>query len=209
MAKELKKSKLDVFIDDQYLNLDNKVKLLSLAAFFLASLALFYYFFYAPRSAEQERLKSEIATTQARIDKAKNVIADRAKYEADLKETKQTFEEMAVMLPKTQEIPDLLKDISDIGKAAGLEFVSFVPASEVQKDFYAEIPINITLLGPYHNVGNFLDRVSKLGRIVTVNNIKMTQPKEDAGEILLTSTCQLVTYRFTGQKLPDPNEKKK
>lgn len=209
MAKELKKSKLDVFIDGQYLNLDNKVKLLSLAAFFLASLALFYYVFYAPRTVEQERLEGEIATTQARIDKAKNVIANRAKYEADLEETRQKFEEIAVMLPKTQEIPDLLKDISDLGKAAGLEFVSFVPAPEVQKDFYAEIPINITLLGPYHNVGSFLDRVSKLGRIVTVNNIKMTQPKEDAGEILLTSTCQLVTYRFTGQKLPDPNEKKK
>lgn len=208
MAKELKKSKLDVFIDGQYLNLDNKVKLLSLAAFFLASLALFYYVFYAPRTVEQERLEGEIATTQARIDKAKNVIANRAKYEADLEETRQKFEEIAVMLPKTQEIPDLLKDISDLGKATGLEFVSFVPAPEVQKDFYAEIPINITLLGPYHNVGSFLDRVSKLGRIVTVNNINMSQPKEDAGEILLTSTCQLVTYRFTGQKLPDPNEKK-
>lgn len=208
MAKELKKSKLDVFIDGQYLNLDNKVKLLSLAAFFLASLALFYYVFYAPRTVEQERLEGEIATTQARIDKAKNVIANRAKYEADLEETRQKFEEIAVMLPKTQEIPDLLKDISDLGKATGLEFVSFVPAPEVQKDFYAEIPINITLLGPYHNVGSFLDRVSKLGRIVTVNNINMSQPKEDAGEILLTSTCQLVTYRFTGQKLPDPDEKK-
>ncbi len=209
MAKELKKSKLDVFIDDQYLTLDNKVKILALAAFFLVSLALFYYFFYAPRSAEQERLQGEISAVQAKIDKAKVVIANRAQYQADLEEAQRKFDETAVMLPKTQEIPDLLRNISDLGKAAGLEFLSFVPAPEIPKDFYAEIPINITLLGPYHNVASFLDKVSKLGRIVTVNNIKMAQPKEEAGEILLTSTCQLVTYRFTGQKLPDPNDKKK
>ena len=113
------------------------------------------------------------------------------------------------MLPKTQEIPDLLRNISDLGKTTGLEFISFLPAQEIQKDFYAEIPINITLLGPYHNVGSFLDKVSKLDRIVTVDNIKMAQPKELTGEILLTSTCQLVTYRFTGQKLPDPKDTKK
>ncbi len=209
MAKEIKKSKFDTFIDGQYQALEKKVKLLSLAALFLLPLALFYFLIFSPKNAEQVRLKTEIANTTAEIQKAKAVIKNLAKYKKELDETKQKFEETVVMLPKTQEIPDLLRNISDLGKTTGLEFVSFVPAQEIQKDFFAEIPINITLLGPYHNVGSFLDKVSKLDRIVTVNNIKMSQPKEDTGEILLTSTCQLVTYRFTGQKLPDPNDKNK
>ena len=209
MAKESKKNKLDTFIDGQYQTLDKKIKLLGLVALFLVPLALFYFLIYSPKTAEQERLNTEITKVKAEIQKAESVIRNLAKYKKDLEETKQKFEETVIMLPKTQEIPDLLRNISDLGKATGLEFISFVPAQEIQKDFYAEIPINITLLGPYHNVGSFLDKVSKLDRIVTVNNIKMTQPKEDTGEILLTTTCQLVTYRFTGQKLPDPKDKNK
>ena len=209
MAKEIKKNKLDTFIDGQYQTLDKKVKLLSLVALIVVPLALFYFLLYSPKAAEQEKLTTAIATTTADIRKAEAVLKNLPKYKAELEETQQKFEETVVMLPKTQEIPDLLRNISDLGKATGLEFVSFVPAQEILKDFYAEIPINITLLGPYHNVGSFLDKVSKLDRIVTVNNIKMAQPKEDTGEIVLTSTCQLVTYRFTSQKLPDPNDKKK
>ncbi|NLZ17282.1 MAG: type 4a pilus biogenesis protein PilO [Desulfobulbaceae bacterium] len=167
------------------------------------------YLLYSPKAAEQEILTTAIATTTEDIRKAEAILKNLPKYRAALEETHQKFEETVVMLPKTQEIPDLLRNISDLGKSTGLEFVSFVPAQETLKDFYAEIPINITLLGPYHNVGSFLDKVSKLDRIVTVNNIKMAQPKEDTGEIILTSTCQLVTYRFTGQKLPDPKNKKK
>lgn len=209
MAKEIKKNKLDTFIDGQYQTLDKKVKLLGLAALILVPLTLFYFLLYSPKAAEQERLNGEIGKVKTEIQKAEAVIRNLAKHKAELEETQKKFEETVVMLPKTQEIPDLLRNISDLGKTTGLEFVSFVPAQEIQKDFYAEIPINITLLGPYHNVGSFLDKVSKLDRIVTVNNIKMAQPKEVTGEILLTSTCQLVTYRFTGQKLPDPKGTKK
>lgn len=209
MAKEVKKNKLDIFIDGQYQTLDKKVKLLGLAALFLVPLALFYFLVYSPKTAEQKRLNGEISKVEAEIRKAEGVIKNLAKHKVELEETQKKFEETVVMLPKTQEIPDLLRSISDLGKTTGLEFISFVPAQEIQKDFYAEIPINITLLGPYHNVGSFLDKVSKLDRIVTVNNIKMAQPKEVTGEILLTSTCQLVTYRFTGQKLSDPKNNKK
>ena len=204
MAKEIKKNKLDTFIDGQYQTLDKKVKLLALAALFLVPLALFYFLLYSPKTAEQERLNGEISKVEDEIRKAEAAVRNLAKHQAELEETQRKFDKTVVMLPKTQEIPDLLRNISDLGKTTGLEFISFVPAQEIQKDFYAEIPINITLLGPYHNVGGFLDKVSKLDRIVTVNNIQMAQPKEEGSEILLTSSCQLVTYRFTGQKLPDP-----
>lgn len=146
---------------------------------------------------------------QTAIDKAKAVTRNLQKYKEDLAETQKKFEETAIMLPKTQEIPDLLRNISDLGREAGLEFLEFAPGIEVQQDFYAEIPINIRLLGPYHNIGNFLDKVSKLDRVVTVNNIKIGQAKEDTNEVLLNATCQLVTYRFTGQKLADGKDKKK
>ena len=91
-----------------------------------------------------------------------------------------------------------------MGKGAGLDFVSFIPGAETPKDFYAEIPVNITIKGPYHNMGFFLDQVSKLERIVTVNNIKMGSPHKEGAEMMLNSTCRLVTYRYTNvQQQPD------
>jgi type IV pilus assembly protein PilO len=58
-------------------------------------------------------------------------------------------------------------------------------------------------------MGFFLDQVSKLNRIVAVNNIKMGSPKKDGGEMLLSSNCRLVTYRFTNKQAAPPAAKKK
>jgi type IV pilus assembly protein PilO len=117
------------------------------------------------------------------------------------------FEETAVLLPKDKEIPKLLTDISALGRSAGLEFLTFKPQADVPKDFYAEIPITINVRGPYHNIGFFFDQVSKLERIVSVSNVKMSTPKKDGNEMLLNSDCVLVTYRFTNVELPkDPKK---
>jgi type IV pilus assembly protein PilO len=58
-------------------------------------------------------------------------------------------------------------------------------------------------------MGYFLDQVSKLDRIVTVDNIKMGSPKREGGEMLLNSSCRLVTYRFTNTQVSKPDKKKK
>ena len=82
-----------------------------------------------------------------------------------------------------------------------MDFLSFIPGVETPKDFYAEIPLDIKIRGPYHNLGLFLDKISKLERIVTVNNVKTEKVDLEGNEILLTSSCRLLTYRFTNKKL--------
>ncbi|MBW2742582.1 MAG: type 4a pilus biogenesis protein PilO [Deltaproteobacteria bacterium] len=113
-------------------------------------------------------------------------------------------------LPDKKEIPSLLTGISEAGKEAGLEFLLFQPESEINKDFYAEIPVSIKVAGNYHNVGLFFDNVSRLYRIVNnvglffdnvsrlyrivnVKNIVMTTPRDGDR---LNSSCTAVTYRF-------------
>lgn len=196
--KTAKKNQLDSFIDGQYQSLDKKVKIAILVAALVVPALLFYFFVFDPKTKEQKRLKSQIAQTQADINKAKAAIKRWPEVQRELEEVKAKFEEVVVKFPDSQEIPHLLRSISDLGRAVGLEFMSFAPGAERPQDFYAEIPINMVLRGPYHSVGAFLDRVSKLERIVTAETIKMGRAKPDAGEILLTSNCQLVTYRYTG-----------
>jgi type IV pilus assembly protein PilO len=208
-AKASTSAKLDTFISEKYIPLDKKIKILVAVALFVLPVVLFYFLFYAPNLKKITLLEGQKKTLTADVNKAKKAAKNLKKHKAELEQTKQYFEKIAVVLPKKKEIPKLLRNISDLGKSAGLDFVSFAPGSEIPKEFYAEIPINISISGPYHNMGYFLDQVSKLDRIVTVNNITMGSPKKEAGEMVLSSTCRLVTYRFTNTSTQPKGKNKK
>jgi type IV pilus assembly protein PilO len=212
MASEKKAPKkaqnFSAFIDTKYIPLDNKVKLVIALVLIIAPIALFYFFMYSPNVKKINGLTSKKAKLNTEIATAKKAAGELEKVKASIAETEALFKETALLLPEDKEIPALLRNISDLGKGAGLDFLSFKPGPEVPKDFYAEIPVDIQINGPYHNMGYFLDQVSKLERIVTVDNIQMGSGKKEGAEMLLKSTCRLKTYRFTGiQKAPPPQGK--
>ncbi len=184
-----------------------KAKVIIMIFLILLPIALFYYFLFQPNSKKIKTLENRIATLQTQIQDVKRKAADLAKFEKELEEAEITFEATATLLPNEKEIPQLLKDISSLGRVAGLDFLTFRPLADVPKDFYAEIPVKIDVRGPYHNMGFFFDQVSKLKRIVTVSNVKMGSPKKEEGEMLLNSSCTLVTYRFTNRPLAKPKKK--
>jgi type IV pilus assembly protein PilO len=197
MASESSTSKFDAFITGKYIPLDQKIKVILPVAVVVALLAGFYFVILSPKLEEMKKLEANRVALQTDVDKAEKAAQNLKKHEAELAEAEKRFEEISIVLPKTKEIPALLTSISDHGTSAGLDFNSFTPGSETPREFYAEIPIAIKVRGPYHNVGYFLDQVSKLERIVTVRNITMGSPKKAEGEMLLSSSCNLLTYRFT------------
>ncbi|HEB50613.1 MAG TPA: pilus assembly protein PilO [Desulfobulbus sp.] len=209
MASGASTAKFDTFIEEKYLPLDGKVKALIAIAAVLVPIALFYFLVYRPADSRIEALKKQAASMHKELQRAQKAARDLPRYEREMAETRQRFEATSILLPRDKEIPALLRNISDLGKGAGLDFLSFKPGKEIPKDFYSEIPVDISIRGPYHNMGFFLDQVSKLDRIVTVNNIKMGSPKQDGGEMLLNSTCRLVTYRFTNTESNKAAAKKK
>ncbi|MCI5210157.1 MAG: pilus assembly protein PilO, partial [Candidatus Electrothrix sp. ATG2] len=177
MASENAKSKFDVFIEEKYIPLDQKIKVAIAVVIVLALIAGAYFFVFDPNLKKITQLEEKKSSLQADVDKAEKAAKNLAQHEKELKEVEKKFEEISIVLPKTKEIPALLTSISDHGTSAGLDFKSFTPGNEAPRDFYAEIPISIQITGPYHNVGYFLDQVSKLERIVTVNNITLGGPK--------------------------------
>ncbi len=195
------------FIDDKYVPLDTRFKWVIAVVLFLLPGILFYFLLFQPQQEKMAQLTSQRATLTTDLQKAKAKAANRGKLQAELKAIEERFAEAALLLPKEKEIPALLTNISALGRGAGLDFLAFKPMADVPKDFYSEIPVEIKVRGPYHNMGVFLDQVSKLNRIVTVSNISMGGPKKEAGEMLLNSSCRLVTYRFTNKKLPPPPKK--
>ncbi len=198
---------LATFIDEKYTPLAPKIKLGITVGIILIPLIIFYFSYYQQKAKKIQNLSQQKVSLAQQVQEVKLKAANLPKFEKELEEAQNQFLAMAVLLPKEKEIPKLLKDISALGRNAGLDFLTFKPLSDIPKDFYAEIPVSINVRGPYHNMGYFFDQVSKLERIVSVTNVKMSSPKKEGGEMLLNSDCQLVTYRFTNVELPKPSKK--
>jgi type IV pilus assembly protein PilO len=116
-------------------------------------------------------------------------------YKAQLAEMEESFGSMLRQLPNKTEVADLLVDVSQTGLAAGLEFELFQPQGEVPKDFYAELPIKIRVIGDYHEFGEFVSGLAALPRIVTVHDVKIT-PRRGGGANNLQLEATAKTYRY-------------
>ncbi|OQX19894.1 MAG: hypothetical protein BWK76_03105 [Desulfobulbaceae bacterium A2] len=201
---------IDGLIAERITPLDVKARVALCAACLLLPVLLFYFLSYSPNAKDIRQKTQRAATLRTEVDKARKDSLRLKEVERDFAAAEEKFSSLQVMLPEIKDIPDLLRSISDHGREAGLEFLTFKPGAEVLKDFYAEIPIDLVIRGSYHKVGQFLDQVRNLDRIVTVNSIDMGSPKRDGEEMVLNSKCRLFTYRFTNTPLtPPPAQKQK
>ena len=138
---------------------------------------------------EEVRLKGEYAQK-----KAKAVNYDL--YVAQLKEVEQSFGALVKQLPNRSEIDALLTDVNQAGLGRGLQFELFKPAAqEKMADFYAELPISIRITGNYHDMGAFASDVAQLPRIVTLNDVVITN---DKGQLVMESVAK--TFRYLDEE---------
>jgi len=205
------KAGFENFLDTKIGRLNSRHKILICAAAWLIPCVAFFFLVYTPRAEKIEGLEARKSSVNQELRKVEATARELDKHKAEMQEVEQQFQMASLLLPEEKEIPSLLTNISTQGINSGLEFLSFKPLTERPQIFYAEIPVDIGVYGPYHNVGLFLDKISKLPRIVTVNNIKMGSPQMSAGEMMLNTTFQLVTYRFIEpvvEEKKDPRRKK-
>ncbi|MBU4126832.1 MAG: type 4a pilus biogenesis protein PilO [Proteobacteria bacterium] len=174
-------------------NISKVHRILICVSTFIVITGLFVYFLYIPKFEKLNQLNSDYKNLEKMLASAKKKAAQVNKYREEMKIAEAQYKIAMKALPDKKEIPSLLTSISESGREAGLEFLLFQPESEINKDFYAEIPVSIKVAGNYHNVGLFFDKVSRLSRIVNIKDIVMETSKE--GNMLNTS-CTAVTYRF-------------
>jgi type IV pilus assembly protein PilO len=142
------------------------------------------------RSQQEEvKLKEQYATK-----KAKAINYDI--YVQQLKEIEQSFGALLKQLPNKAEMDALLTDINQAGLGRGLQFELFKPAAqERMADFYAELPISVKITGNYHDMGAFASDVAQLPRIVTLNDVAITN---DKGVLTLDAVAK--TFRYLDEE---------
>lgn len=167
--------------------------------------AAFVYFSYLPNFKQIDTLRNKLAKIEKQLEVAKKNARELNAYRKKMQEAEEQFKIVMQALPEKEEIPTLLTGISRAGKESGLEFLLFQPKPERKKDFYAEIPVSIRVLGDYHGVATFFENVAELNRIVNIRDIH-TSP-EKGGTKLVTS-CSAVTYKFL-EASEQPNKKRR
>ena len=148
----------------------------------------------ALRNAQRQEIDLR-AQFEDRQRKAANFDA----YRAQLAEIERDFGAMLRQLPGKTEVPSLLVDISQTGLGAGLEEQTFTPMGEIQKDFYAELPIKLRYTGSYHELGNFVSGIAALPRIVTLHDISI-KPVNASNPDELTLDVTAKTYRYLDEE---------
>ena len=158
--------------------------------------ALYTYLFYLPASDDLEAARSKQFELQRKLNEVRSVAANMGAFEEEIAVLERRLMLALRQLPDSKELPVLLTDVTSLGKNAGLEFKAFRPRSEVQRDFYAEVPIEIEFTGRFHEIAEFFDRVAKLPRIVNVSELEMTIAGEDSQNTQLKVKGKATTFRF-------------
>jgi type IV pilus assembly protein PilO len=151
------------------------------------------WFLFLPTYEEMDQLETKLQELDKQLATAKINAAELEKFQAKMQEAEAQFKIAMRALPEQAEVPSLLTNVSKSGVELGVELLSFKPAAEVNKEFYAELPMEINIRGDYHHQAMFFDRVARLSRIININNISISADK--AGRDLNT-LCTAVTYKF-------------
>jgi type IV pilus assembly protein PilO len=174
-----------------------KIKLIYRILIFAGTLSLlcglYIWLVHIPKSEDIANFEKKNKTLVTQITEAKQKTANLAKFEEDMEQVKTQYEEALTLLPKKEEIPSLLRNITELGTSSNLEFSSFAPKKGAEEHMYTQISASISVNGRYHDVLLFFDRVGKMKRIVNIKNVTMS-PTADSGD--LTVKCSAVTYKF-------------
>ena len=184
-------------------NLPLPVKAVLLLAILVMLLGAGYWFVWSPAAEELDKARAkESELRNVFLDKKRQSINLEA-YKEQMVEIERTFGALLKQLPDKSQMDGLLTDINQAGLARGLEFELFKPGKEVVGDFYAEMPIQIKVVGSYHDLGAFATDVSKLSRIVTLNDLvvstaaakgKNGNEPVDASRLVMEAVAK--TYRY-------------
>jgi type IV pilus assembly protein PilO len=169
-------------------------KALTLGFLLALLLGAAWYFGWNGQNEEFDQKKNQENTLRQEYSSKKAQAINLDLHIQQLKEVEQQFGALLRQLPSKSEMDALLSDINQAGLGRGLQFELFKPAGERLQDFYAEMPVDIRVTGVYHDIGAFASDVSQLSRIVTLNEVAITN--KDPKDLTLTMEAVAKTFRY-------------
>jgi type IV pilus assembly protein PilO len=162
----------------------------------VAVLAAHWFLIYSDQATELGNLEEQYTRLEQDRAEKQAYVENLQKYEARLTELQASLNLARSQLPDDPDVPQLLAQLGNKAKQAGLEIDRFEPKGEAPKDFYAEIIFDMKVHGSYHEIGTFLDAIGKLDRILNVTGLSMSNPRSVNQKIVVDCSFTIKTYRF-------------
>ena len=170
------------------------VKMLLIIIIFAGALGGGYWFLIKPLQSTLASVTAEETTLRTDLETKAVLAANLEAYRAQLADMQDSFGALLRQLPGETEVPGLVDDITVQGVGSGLVFSNIRLDSEVTEEFYIQLPINISVIGDYHDFGAFVSGVASLSRIVTLHNFTI-RTGSSRSELLMDITARTYRYR--------------
>lgn len=161
-------------------------------------IGLGYVFLVSDKLTQLDYVKAEENTLKQQYQAKYHVAANLELFRQQMAEAEQLFANQLKSLPESHETPGLLDDITHVGTTSGLTFAQLNWQPEIIQEIYIELPIDISVVGSYHDFGNFVSKVAGLPRIVTIHDFTIALDEETGTDLLLD--IQAKTYRYREQE---------
>ena len=163
----------------------------------MAGAAVFWNFYAQPAQANLEIRRGELAGIQAEIERGRATARRLPQFRQEIATLEAQLEQLRAVLPEEQDVADLLRRVQGMATQSNLTIRGFTPQAVAKKQIHMEWPIGLKLEGRYHDLGAFLERVSKFPRIIHVNNIKIKGLPPASGAATIAAECVATTFVLT------------
>jgi type IV pilus assembly protein PilO len=162
----------------------------------------YYVVFYGTLASEIEAAKAKEEQLNQELAQARRAEFAYQKDLAELTERQQRQRELAKVLPLASEYPAFLSAIQNVANVAGVTLAGWSPNAEVSEQFYARVPMKLSLSGRYHQIAKFFYGVSQLDRIINLENVMLTKPEIKGEDVLIQAETLATAFRAVQEAGP-------
>src|SRR5688500_15957450 len=160
----------------------------------LVGAALFWNFYAQPTRAAIDLRQGTLTQLRGEIDRGLATARRLPEFRKEVVTLQAQLERLRTVLPEEQDVGDLLDRVNEMATQSNLTIRGFAPQAVAKKAMHAEWPIGLQLEGTYHDLGAFLERVSKFPRIINVGEIKIKAREVQTGRSTVTAECTATTF---------------
>ncbi|MGH9257503.1 MAG: type 4a pilus biogenesis protein PilO, partial [Vicinamibacterales bacterium] len=171
-------------------------------ALVLAGVGGFWYGYAAPAEESLASRRAELESLKSEIDRGLAIAKQLPEFRRQVADEQAQLDRLRVVLPEERDVADLLRRVQAMATQSNLTILGFTPQAIATRELHAEWPIGLQLEGTYHDLGAFLERVSKFPRIINVGDITI-RAKQNGATPAATITAECTATAFV---LVDPQQ---
>jgi type IV pilus assembly protein PilO len=175
-----------------------KAQLAMFAAVAVIIVGVYYYFYEMPARDALAIEETELTSIRGRINRGLSTARQLPEFRKEVDQLQARLESLKPIIPDEKDAADLLRRIQTLAVQSNLVIRGFKPQPITTKQLHAEWPITLQLEGSYHNLGLFLDRVSKFPRLINVGMLDIRGRDKPTGNTTIDVTCTATTFVLLG-----------